>query len=228
MMLLTEACKTFNTYEQRLNNNKQYDFEDMILWVIKAFKKNSDLLASYQEQFQYILVDEFQDTSGSQNELLNLLIQYWDEPNVFVVGDDDQSIFRFQGANIENIELFKNKYINGQHQLITLTENYRSSQLILDSAQAIIKNSLPQNRLSADKLLLASGNNSHNTIKPAVIVCRNEAEEAVYIASRIKELLLHGVEPKNIAVLYREHKQTEDLITYLRNISIDVNAKKKS
>jgi len=227
MMLLTEACKTFNTYEQRLNNNKQYDFEDMILWVIKAFKKNSDLLASYQEQFQYILVDEFQDTSGSQNELLNLLIQYWDEPNVFVVGDDDQSIFRFQGANIENIELFKNKYINGQHQLITLTENYRSSQLILDSAQAIIKNSLPQNRLSADKLLLASGNNSHNTIKPAVIVCRNEAEEAVYIASRIKELLLHGVEPKNIAVLYREHKQTDDLITYLRNISIDVNAKKR-
>ena len=78
----------------------------MINWVIEAFESNENLLRRYQEQFQYILVDEYQDTSGSQNKIVELLINFWDKPNVFVVGDDDQSIYRFQGANVENMLAF--------------------------------------------------------------------------------------------------------------------------
>src|SRR5690606_34744267 len=98
------------------------------------------VLAEYQERFQYILVDEFQDTSGSQNKLISLLIQYWEQPNIFVVGDDDQSIFRFQGANVENMLSFAQTY-NEDLLKVVLTNNYRSTQPILDvSKQLIDKN----------------------------------------------------------------------------------------
>jgi DNA helicase-2/ATP-dependent DNA helicase PcrA len=98
----------------------------MINWVIKAFEENPNLLSSYQERYQYILVDEYQDTSGTQNRLVELLISYWEKPNVFVVGDDDQSIFRFQGANVENMIQFAGSY---KKDLLTvvLTHNYRST-----------------------------------------------------------------------------------------------------
>src|SRR5436853_7394814 len=103
----------------------------MINWVIRAFRDNKNLLSQYQERYQYILVDEYQDTSGTQNQLVKLLISYWDKPNVFVVGDDDQSIYRFQGANVENMLQFVNSY---KQDLLTvvLTSNYRSAQPILD------------------------------------------------------------------------------------------------
>src|SRR6185295_2450935 len=85
--------------QSMMRSRNRYDFDDMINWVIKAFEEDKNLLNRYQEQYQYILVDEYQDTSGTQNRLVQLLISYWDRPNVFVVGDDDQCIYRFQGAN---------------------------------------------------------------------------------------------------------------------------------
>src|SRR5207249_4001768 len=103
MEKLRAAVNQFDTFQQLMHSRNRYDFDDMINWVIKAFEENKNLLAHYQEQFLYILVDEYQDTSGTQNRLVELLISYWDKPNVFVVGDDDQSIFRFQGASVENM-----------------------------------------------------------------------------------------------------------------------------
>ena len=82
----------------------------MIAWVLSALKNNEDLLLKYQEMYQYFLVDEYQDTNGAQNELLYTLISYWENPNVFVVGDDDQSVYKFQGANVENIFEFYKRY----------------------------------------------------------------------------------------------------------------------
>ncbi|MCH5599565.1 UvrD-helicase domain-containing protein [Niabella ginsengisoli] len=102
MEKLRAAVNEFQNYQEIMRVNKRYDFDDMINWVIKAFEENQNLLADYQERFQYILVDEFQDTSGTQNRIVQLLISYWERPNVFVVGDDDQSIYRFQGANVQN------------------------------------------------------------------------------------------------------------------------------
>src|SRR5690606_26445854 len=94
------AAALFDVYKEKMNEMGRYDFNDMIIWVLEAFEKYAGLLQSYQERHQFILVDEFQDTNGSQNELLNMLTLYWDDPNIFVVGDDDQSIYEFQGARI--------------------------------------------------------------------------------------------------------------------------------
>ncbi|TWW09024.1 hypothetical protein E3A20_18450, partial [Planctomyces bekefii] len=108
-----ELVKIYEQYQNFLAVNKIYDFEDMILRVVNLFKLDSELLARYQEQFQYILVDEYQDTNGAQNELVSLLLSFYQEnPNIFVVGDDDQSIFRFQGASLENIIRFYRLYKN--------------------------------------------------------------------------------------------------------------------
>src|SRR5690606_232394 len=97
------AAFLFPLYQEKMAQRGWYDFNDMILWVLKAFKEHPELLHIQQERFQFILVDEFQDTSGAQNELLNLLAAYWEGPNLFIVGDDDQSIFEFQGARLKNI-----------------------------------------------------------------------------------------------------------------------------
>ncbi len=121
-----------------MRRRNRYDFDDMINWVIRAFEENKDLLATYQERYQYILVDEYQDTSGTQNRLVSLLIGYWDQPNVFVVGDDDQSIYRFQGANVENMLEFATGYKNDLLTVV-LTDNYRSTQPILDISRTLIE-----------------------------------------------------------------------------------------
>jgi len=90
MAKLLCAVGEFANYEAKMKERSNYDYDDMIIWVLRAFRENEDLLRRYQERYQYILVDEFQDTSGSQNELLKFILAYWDTPNVFVVGDDDQ------------------------------------------------------------------------------------------------------------------------------------------
>ena len=137
MEKLRAAVDEFDRFQQLMRKKNRYDFDDMINWVIKAFEENKNLLAGYQEKFQYILVDEYQDTSGTQNKLVELLISYWDKPNVFVVGDDDQSIYRFQGANVENMIDFVGNY---KDDLLTvvLTNNYRSTQPILDVSKTLI------------------------------------------------------------------------------------------
>src|ERR1051325_4690674 len=137
MERLRAAIGEFDRFQQLMRKKNRYDFDDMINWVIKAFEENKNLLAHYQERFQYILVDEYQDTSGTQNRLVELLISYWDKPNVFVVGDDDQSIYRFQGANIENMLEFANTYKDALLTVV-LTSNYRSTQPILDISKTLI------------------------------------------------------------------------------------------
>ena len=121
----------------------------MLLKSIALLQKHPDILANYQEQYQYLLVDEFQDTSGAQCELLYLIAAYWQEnPNLFVVGDDDQSIYKFQGANLENIQKFGLRYKANLTQIF-LKENYRSTQNILDVSSQLINN----NKERLNKLL---------------------------------------------------------------------------
>ncbi len=221
MEQLKAAVATFSEYQDLLKQHSRYDFADMILWIIEAFKNNPALLSNYQEQFQYFLVDEYQDTSGSQNELLTLLLDYWDVPNVFCVGDDDQSIFRFQGANVENIFAFINRY---QPLKISLTDNYRSSQYILDAAAVCIRNN--QTRIDQNKLLVAANATlSDLEIKPQIRSYPNPMHEVVDIASEIQELLNCGIPGNEIAVLYRKHQQAESIIKYLRAKNIAVQTR---
>ena len=141
MEKLKAAVSSFKTYQKILDDNHRYDFDDMINWVIDLFQEQPEILLNYQEQFQYILVDEYQDTSGSQNKIVELLISYWQEekPNVFVVGDDDQSIYRFQGANLKNMMNLADKYEKDLVKVV-LTQNYRSIQPILNGAKGLIEN----------------------------------------------------------------------------------------
>ena len=131
MTKLLAAVSEYQRYDAKMKTRSRYDYDDMIIWVLKAFREDEDLLRRYQERYQYILVDEFQDTSGSQNDLLKFLLNYWDTPNVFVVGDDDQSIFKFQGANMKNILAFAADYSKNL-KIVVLKHNYRSNQNILD------------------------------------------------------------------------------------------------
>jgi DNA helicase-2/ATP-dependent DNA helicase PcrA len=137
MEKLRAAVKEFDRFQDIMRRKNRYDFDDMINWVIKAFQENKNLLSAYQERFLYILVDEYQDTSGTQNKLVELLINYWDTPNIFVVGDDDQSIFRFQGANLENMLAFAGNYKEALFTVV-LTNNYRSTQPILDVSKTLL------------------------------------------------------------------------------------------
>src|SRR6195952_476250 len=133
MEMLRAAVNLYPRYNDMMAAESRYNFDDMILWVLDAFAKNRNMLLDYQERFLYFLVDEFQDTSRSQNLLLQYLTGYWDIPNLFVVGDADQSIFSFQDANVENIIEVEKKYA-GNLTKIDLVNNYRSTQNVLNAA----------------------------------------------------------------------------------------------
>src|SRR3989344_2780040 len=155
-----EMAKVYGQYQKELLAQGRLDFEDMIIKVVQELKASKDLLAKYQEQFQYMLVDEYQDTNGAQNDVVDLLGSFDDKPNIFVVGDDKQSIYRFQGASLANMVSFYERYKESV-QLFSLTENYRSQQTVLDAAQGVIS----QNKESVaryipgvtQKLLAATG-----------------------------------------------------------------------
>ena len=229
MNKLRTAVEEFGNYQKLMRNKNRYDFDDMINWVIKAFEENKNLLAGYQEKFQYILVDEFQDTSGTQNKLVQLLINYWDKPNVFVVGDDDQSIYRFQGANVENMIGFANTFTKDL-ETIVLTDNYRSTQPILDISKTLISKNderlvkqidgLSKDLLSSNKLI------NQLTNKPTIREYNSVKEEMADITNKVDELLQQGVEPGNITVIYKENKYGEELATYFRLKNIPIFSKR--
>ena len=228
------AAKLFDAYEQKMKERGRYDFNDMIIWVLEAFKKYPGLLLSYQERHQFILVDEFQDTNGSQSELLNMLTQYWgEESNIFVVGDDDQSIYEFQGARIRNIMDFHERY-KDTVQVIVLTENYRSSQHILDKATATITNNKQRliynlRHLDLDKNITASAERfkeARENVHPVVKVYNNILQEEADIIMQIEKLHNDGIKLNEIAILYAQHKQAENLTALMERKGIPYTVKR--
>lgn len=220
MEKLRAACREFTKFQQMMRSRNRYDFDDMINWVIEAFENNEALLRNYQEQFQYILVDEYQDTSGSQNKLVQLLINYWDKPNVFVVGDDDQSIYRFQGANVENMLEFATAYEKDLLKVV-LVNNYRSTQPILDISKTLIEKN--QERLvkkleGLSKELIASHPSLSSVICPPPLILEYEKQQDEMIGTvlKIEALVNEGVAANSIGVIYRENKYGEELAAYLR------------
>jgi DNA helicase II / ATP-dependent DNA helicase PcrA len=213
------AVGAFPDYQKILSKNARYDFDDMINWVIKLFEEQPEVLLSYQESLQYILVDEYQDTSGSQNKIVELLTSYWeDNPNLFVVGDDDQSIYRFQGANIENMMAIRER-LDRNLRTVVLTKNYRSVQPILDAASALIiqnkKRLIEKVEGLTKDLFAAKATLQDLIIHPEVRVYENEFAENAHIAYSVEALVKSGVNPGEIAVLYREHKYGDELQKFL-------------
>jgi DNA helicase-2/ATP-dependent DNA helicase PcrA len=229
MQKLLAAVKEYENFDAKMKTRGWYDYDDMIMWVLKAFRENENILRTYQESYQYILVDEFQDTSGSQNELLKFLLNYWDTPNVFVVGDDDQSIFKFQGANMKNIMDFANDYVKTLSTVV-LKHNYRSNQHILDISKALINNNHERltSQLNLDKDLRASHPRFDElVVEPVIREYENPGQEVVDVASQIMHLLEKGTPAEEIAVIYRNHSQVEDLLQYLDSKKVAVNTRRK-
>ncbi|HQS24613.1 MAG: DNA helicase UvrD [Sphingobacteriia bacterium 24-36-13] len=229
MEKLKAAVNEFNRFKELMKKRNRYDFDDMIIWVLDAFKENKLLLAKYQEQFQYILVDEYQDTSGTQNHLVEMLISYWDHPNIFVVGDDDQSIYRFQGANIENMEKFADTY-SKEIQTVILTENYRSTQPILNVAKSLIDRNnerLVKKIPGLSKELIASNKKINGLTNPPILSAyESEQQEMIGITIAVEKLLLQGIEPGKIGVIYKENKYGEALSNYFKLKQIPVYSKR--
>ncbi len=223
---LKAAVDLFSVFQERMLQQKLYDFTDMITWVVRAFEEDKNFLLNYQERFLYVLVDEFQDTNGTQNQIVNYITEYWDVPNLFVVGDDDQSIYKFQGANISNILDFAVQY--GEHlKTVVLTDNYRSSQLILDASRALIN--LNDERIKEINKHLVAKNELYQSypIPPFINNYFNPLHEAIGIGEAIQQLHSEGVPYTEIAVLYRNHKQVDILIKYFKVNSIPFNSKRR-
>ena len=193
----------YKAYFDELRSIKRYDFDDMIALVAEAFRDHENLLLDYQERLHYFMVDEYQDTNSAQNAVVELLGSYWAEKaNIFVVGDPHQSIFRFQGASVENALQFAEKYPNAE--TIKLETVYRCSQIICDAAIDVIKN----NALT-DVPHLQSTQQEGNQLVIAELP--TQTHEIFYIADKIQSLVAQGTLPENIAVLYHKNAEAIEL-----------------
>ena len=190
-------AKVYREYQETLQKNNALDFDDLIVKTVELFKSRSEVLDYYQERFRYIMVDEYQDTNTAQFELVRLLADKY--RNLCVVGDDDQSIYKFRGANIRNILDFE-KYFP-ETKVVKLEQNYRSTQSILDAANAVIQN----NRGRKAKTLWTAkekGNKIHFR------QFDNAYEEAEYIAEDVVRKVRKGnAQYRDCAVLYRTNAQ---------------------
>lgn len=229
MAQLCAAADLYPVYEALKTTSKRYDYEDMVLWVLRAFDRHPFLLRNYQERYLYFLVDEYQDTNGAQNEILLKLISFWQNPNVFIVGDDDQSIYEFQGARLKNLLDFRNQYAENL-EVMTLTENYRSSQNILDWADTLIqKNHIRLlNFIPGAKKFLTAANpqRRYSHDQPVIREYPNRLQEAVHVVQQIESLLGAGQPANEIAVIYAQHKQAELLNQLLIKKNIPYTAKR--
>ena len=223
---LFAGVEEFEQYKDRLAQMERFDYNDMILWVIDVFRNHEEVLLDYQERYQYFLVDEYQDTNGSQNDLLFLLSNYWDRPNLFVVGDDDQSIYRFQGASMGNLLDFKDKF---KPTIIVLENNYRSTQTILESSKQLIENNQERlvNTEGLDKNLIRSRNDNQEELDVHIVRYFNTVHEEKDIVDRIIRLHDNGYDLSKIAVIYRKHRNVENIIKYLNNKNIPLQIRRE-
>lgn len=225
---LLEGTKLLEVYQNKLKARGRYDYEDMILWVIEQWKAHPEFLLNYQERYQYLVVDEYQDTNGAQNEILDLLMDYWeDAPNLFIVGDDDQSIYEFQGARLENMLEFHDKF-KGQDRVVVLKDNFRSPQDILDASKAVIDHNTQRltNRLPGlDKHLTARNKKvAALPAKPEILRFNTPEQELAALVIEIEQLISKGVSPNEIAVIFPRNNQATALskLLGLRNIPYTV------
>ncbi len=207
-----ELAQIYEAYQQALTKQKRYDYTDMIMEAVKVLGSKEGvrfgLLFELQEKYQYVLVDEHQDTNNAQNKLLELIMSFHKDPNLFVVGDAKQAIYRFQGASLENFLYFKKLYPRAK--LIELTDNYRSTQHILDAAHSIT-------RVDEIKLIARADHPKREILTAAL---SSDVAEQYFVAKHVSERLASGVSPHEIAVLYRNNKDVLPIAMMLERLNI--------
>jgi ATP-dependent DNA helicase pcrA len=194
------VCKVYEKYQEKLMKNNAVDFDDLLILPIKLFEENKDILEKYQEQFKYILIDEYQDTNEAQYKLTKMLSEKY--RLITCVGDDSQSIYSFRGANYKNILNFEKDYKDAK--TILLEQNYRSTSYILNAANDVIKN----NKMKKEKNLWTSRGEGN---KVKYYRALSESDEAYYVVKGIKQAISNGDNYDDIAVLYRTNAQSRNL-----------------
>ncbi|MDP2705401.1 MAG: ATP-dependent DNA helicase [Patescibacteria group bacterium] len=222
---LFSLASIYEAYESKMHTQGFYDFDDMLLQVIALLKGKTSVRLDFQERYHYVLVDEFQDTNDAQMSLLEVLTNHpvnEGRPNLMVVGDDDQAIYKFQGAEVGNILTFKERYI--KPKIVTLASNYRSTKDVVDLALHVAKKG--ENRLEhrfpeIKKTLISVGKE-----KKGDVVFRNfirSDDEYAFVADEIERLIKNGTAPSSIAVIGRKHQFLEKIVPYLYRKKIAVN-----
>lgn len=228
---MVELANIYDAYEKELRVRALYDFNDMILRAIDGIKKNDELRYNLQEHYQYILLDEFQDTNPSQFELVKILCDHpvhEGRPNVMAVGDDDQAIFAFQGASVGNIQDFLDSFKDVK--VINLVHNYRSHRDVLHFAHNVrsqIEGELHYKLSGINKNLQSS---NHNLPIDSILV-RSEhvsvSSEYAWVADQIKHLVASGTSPEQIAVIAPKHAVLENMVPFLTKHGLPVTYEKR-
>lgn len=185
----------FEKYQKTLKDNHLMDFDDLLLLTIELFEKNDDIRKLYEDKFKYVLIDEFQDTNDIQYKLVKLILGK--NQNIFIVGDEDQSIYKFRGANIRNITKFKTDY--PEYHLVLLEQNYRSTNVILKAANNVIK----ENKARIPKNLFSDKGDGDLITHFKGTTARDEVE---YVAMEIMKKVRKGYAYNDFAVLYRANR----------------------
>ena len=218
MQKLLAGVEIVEKYSDDISDHNYFDFDDMILWTIKKLEVDNDFQSSISNSIKFLFVDEFQDTSVVQNKLVDLLVKGKKNPNIFVVGDDDQSIYRFQGVSADNIQIFDKKY---KPTKIVLEENYRSSQAIIDASRQLISHNPRE-----EKVLVAAGDNKNYDYQLPILKSYSNAKDEMYgVLSEIEELIQSGVSPQGIGVIYGRNSYGEEFAKILRDNGIFVQMK---
>jgi DNA helicase II / ATP-dependent DNA helicase PcrA len=229
MDLLDAGVQLYDVWQNVIAENHRYEYDDMVGWVIDAMEKHPHLKLQLQERYLYLVVDEYQDTNAAQNQIIRLLTDYWEVPNVFIVGDDDQSIYEFQGARLHNLVDFYRDY-EPVLEAVVLEKNYRSTQAILDAAKRVIDynelRALPLLKLAGSKTLVASSGKNWPE-QPELRVFQDEFSELVWVLDEIERQIAAGTSPDEIAVIYRNNKHGERVATLMRERGIPFTAKKE-
>lgn len=197
---MKKIADAYDRYQKQLKSADAMDFDDIIYNTVKLLENNEEVRKKYQNKFRYVMVDEYQDTNHAQYRLTSLLAGKY--KNICVVGDDDQSIYRFRGATIENILSFEDQYTNAK--VIRLEQNYRSTQNILDAANAVISNNVQR---KGKNLWTSNGKGEKITVNTSY----DENDEAKYIADAISSEVAKGKSWNDVAVLYRMNAQSNNI-----------------
>ena len=201
--------QVYERYQKKLKDAGAFDFDDLIYFTVRLLEENEDVREYYHNRFKYIMVDEYQDTSHAQYRLVKLLAN--DDNNVFAVGDDDQSIYSFRGANIENILRFEKDFAPAK--VIRLEQNYRSTSNILNCANSVIRN----NSQRKGKELWTDASDGE---KVEIRLCDDEVSEAAFVAQELMKHNKQGIPFSAHAVLYRTNAQSNAFETYFMRTGV--------
>jgi DNA helicase-2/ATP-dependent DNA helicase PcrA len=214
-----ELAIVFKKYEEALTSKRLFDYEDMIMEVIRVLESNEPLRLEIQERYQYVLADEHQDANNAQNKILELITSFHENPNLFIVGDEKQAIFRFQGASLANFLYFKKLYPDAL--VINLENNYRSTQTILDGSHSIISHNSVKDAKLRVKLQAALDIHKGKTVAPIELYEFSKTDlELAFLVYDIKEKIKTGTKAGEIAVIYRDNKDAFPVISVLEKTAI--------